>query len=161
MGVTDGKVNDVALHGHLEAHADDFESLGEALAHTFHAVGDEGTAQAVLSVALAGVVLAGDGKVTIGDFVVQQAANRSLQGPLGAFHFDHIFTQLNFHTLGKFDGLFTYSRHMFSTLAEGQRQLRRDHQTSQRSSPPVLSAWAVMPSRTPREVDRMQMPRPF
>ena len=116
VGEADGKLDDVALDGNFVADADDFHRFGKALAHAFHTVGEKSTAQAVLSPAFAGVFPTGQGHVPVREFILEQTAHRSVQGPLGTFHFHHLVAQLHFHPFGQSDGHFTYSRHDFFYL---------------------------------------------
>ena len=88
--------------------------------------------------------------VAFGLFIREQGADRSAQRALRAFHFHNIRSDLDFNAIGNGNGQFTYSGHA-----------RTAYQISHKSSPPTFFSWAVIPSNTPLDVDKMQIPRPF
>ena len=82
--------------------------------------------------------------------IQKEVADRSRNLAFGALHFDNVGANLDFDASGHHDGHFTNSRHNCTA-----------YQISHRSSPPTFFSLAASPSRTPEEVERMQIPRPF
>ncbi len=110
----------------------------------------EGAAQAVLGIGLTGLILAGQDNVAVFLFIVDQGAHRCFHCALGSLHFNGVCSDCDSNVGRHGNGLITNSRHDCTA-----------YQISQRSSPPTFWAWADIPSMTPREVVRMQIPRPF